>query len=178
MEFIFKAKLSWFNKILTLLVLLFILWLIYFIFFSQTPVERGAYFALVAVIIILVIAYSYRPVRYMVNEQYVIIQRPFYQTKIPLKNIKQIKQISYEELSARIRLFGSSGFFGHFGIYHSTRFGKLYMNATQLNDLVLMILKNHRKIVVSPDRGFQFVHIIKRASIFSTNRLSRIKGSQ
>ncbi len=101
----------------------------------------------------------------MINEQYVIIQRPFYQTKIPLNNIKEIKQISYEELSARIRLFGSSGFFGHFGIYHSTHFGKIYMNATQLNDLVLIILKNHRKIVISPENAFQFVHQIKRSSL-------------
>lgn len=161
MEFVFKAKLSWFNKILTLLVLLFILWLTYFIFFSKTPIERGSYFALAAVIIILATAYSYRPMRYITNEQYVIIQRPFYQTKIPLKNIKEIKQISYEELSARIRLFGSSGFFGHFGIYHSTRFGRIYMNATQLNNLVLIILKNHRKIVVSPENAFQFVYKLK-----------------
>lgn len=52
-----------------------------------------------------------------------------------------------------IRLFGSGGFFGHFGIFQNNHIGKFNMYATRMTDLSLIKLVNGRNIIVSLPKG-------------------------
>lgn len=116
----------------------------------------GAVFLLVMVGIMFLI----RPLKYIITDNYLIIDRLIFRKKIQLEQITSFEKIDYSDLAVNIKLMGSNGFLGHFGFYCSTKWGILRMNATNLKALV-MIKTNASIFAISPDQGSQFLEEIK-----------------
>jgi hypothetical protein len=117
---------------------------------------------------VLLIAYLFRPLSYVLTEETVIINRPVSKVAIRLQDIEQAKKITYSDLSITIRLFGSGGFFGYFGIFYSSTFGKLKAFMSQRKNLLLIKTFKHGTFVISPGDE-SFVQAVLTRSIDQTS---------
>lgn len=72
---------------------------------------------------------------------------------IPKKDINTITILDSGLKGETIRLFGSGGFFGHFGKFQNNHIGKFNMYSTSMTDLTLIQLIDGRNIVVSISNG-------------------------
>jgi hypothetical protein len=168
MESTYQTKLSTQSKILTLLLNLVIVYICYILLFrndllknTNQPPESIKYLTVLILLIAFVLAYILHPTKYILTDVYLGIKKPFYTTKIALNSIENLKQIDYEDLAIRSRLFASGGIWGYFGIYNSSNFGRIYLNVSNFNSLVLIVTKSKKIIVVSPENPSDFVNKIK-----------------
>lgn len=59
--------------------------------------------------------------------------------------------IPRDDLKWSIRTFGNGGVFGYYGKFFNNSFGSMTWFATRRENFVMLILKDGRKIVVTPD---------------------------
>lgn len=119
---------------------------------------QSAAFLLPAALLIIVVAISwgFHPVKYQVLPGRLEIQRPFGTIKISFQDIESIQRVTMNDLGLAIRLFGSGGLFGYFGIFTSRKLGRFKMWCTNRNNLVL-ITTNDSKLLISPDEPDDFI---------------------
>lgn len=66
-------------------------------------------------------------------------------------DIEQVRAVEEGEMNGLIRTFGVGGLFGYFGKYYANRIGNMTLYATQRKNRILIITKQHKKIVITPD---------------------------
>jgi hypothetical protein len=119
--------------------------------------QSAAFFLPAALlIIVLAICWGYHPVKYQLLPGRMEIQRPFGAIKIAFHHIESIQRVSMNDLGLVIRLFGSGGLFGYFGIFTSRKLGRFQMWCTNRDKLVL-ITTNDSKLLISPDEPDDFI---------------------
>lgn len=119
----------------------------------ETPYPENLFLIALASIIFLVgfIAFLLRPRFYTVTNGTIAVVRLIKTILIPKEEIEVIHSINYKDLSISIRLFGSGGLWGYFGLFSSLRFGKLKFHATRLDRLVLIKTKTKGTYIISPN---------------------------
>lgn len=108
---------------------------------------------------VLTIPYIFSPKSFLINKHHIIIKKGFGETKIPLKNVVEAKQIPCIT-KIRLRLLGSAGLYGYFGYFYIPDIGLVRMYATRLHDLLLIRCKNNKTYVISPENTFEFIKSI------------------
>ena len=164
MELKFEAKLSFAGIILTLCSNLLVFGVSYIGLFRpdllegivQLP-EIIKYLIILILVVAFVSAYLLHPVKYIINGSFIAIKKPFHVIKIPFSSIVKIKKTTYNGLRIRSGLFASVGIWGYFGQFHSTRYGKVKMNVSNLKTLVFIATKNGKIIIISPENSSTFV---------------------
>lgn len=127
--------------------------------------QAGIELALLNVLILGVLfslTYVLRPYQYALDEEGITINKKVLPKTIPYSNIASIETIAYKELKVRLRLWGSGGLWGWFGIFLSTEYGKLNMQITEKNNLLLITTKDEKYIVVSPTEVIAFAEAVKK----------------
>ena len=76
------------------------------------------------------------PEGYLLNDIELAIERKFKPIVIPLREIMEVRLIKDEELKWTLRLGGSEGFYGYFGLFWSKKLGKFKMYSTRKKNLV------------------------------------------
>jgi hypothetical protein len=140
-----KASLDKVSLIITSIVFIIVVIVTYLAF------TKDSYWGAIITDAVLLIAYLFRPLSYELTEDSIIINRPVSKVNIELPDIDYAKKITYSDLSITIRLFGSGGFFGYYGIFYSSTFGKIKAYMSQRNNLVLIKTFKHGTFVISPD---------------------------
>lgn len=165
MESSFRAKLSIQSKLFTLLLNFAITFICYILLFrddllknTNQPPEIVKFFVIFILVVIFILAYIYHPTKYIVTNKYFGIKKPFHLTKFSLNSIKFIKEIDRNELAVRSRIFASGGLWGYFGIFYSNNFGKVKMNVSNYDNLVLIVTKSSGIIIISPENPTEFVN--------------------
>src|SRR5687767_11673717 len=140
METTFKAKLSKLSLAITIIVNVVLLIVLFKVALFKDPSESDLYKYLVAlsIIMILVLSHLTHPVSYTVSSKKVKINKIIFSFSIPIEAITEIKKVNYADLFINIRLLGSGGFWGYFGIFYSTAYGKLNMQASNMQDMILI----------------------------------------
>lgn len=118
------------------------------------------------------LAYLFRPFQYVLDEKKLTIHKLIAPKKIDLINIQSISTIDYKELSVRWRLWGSGGLWGWFGIFVSAEYGNINLQITEKNNLILIITKDNKFIVLSPTKPIDFAEATKKA-IQQVNSIKR-----
>ena len=109
------------------------------------------------------IAWGYHPSSYVVGPRSLGIKRPFGSINIPIADIESVSRVPARDVVTGIRLFGSGGMFGYFGIYTTWKYGKVSMWATDRTKLIL-IETAKRKYVISPDKPEEMILELKLQS--------------
>lgn len=159
---VFPAKLDLLAKIITNLFLAGMLVLLFFSFKDRGYDNEGFFISLL-LLPLTVIAWGFHPSSYEINKESLIIKRPFKSLEISLSSIDSARTVSFRELFFSLRVFGSGGLFGYFGIYTSMSLGKIQMWATDRNNLVLIEVAN-QKFVISPQNPSEFIMNLKLSS--------------
>ncbi len=139
-----------------------------FIFIIHIPLIMyflmpGKTFTVLAVFIILLaallITFIYAPKSYEIDDESVIIKRRAGDIAIYFDSIEEVKELSGDELKGSLRLFGSSGLFGFFGIFYKKGWGRFTAYCSNSSDLVF--IRTEKIWLISPHQKEIFVSVLK-----------------
>ena len=103
------------------------------------------------------LAYLWKPQQIALSNEFLIVKRKFGDKKFPLANIQSAAIITRKELGMGIRLFGSGGFFGYYGLFKYKNIGNVNVYCTQREPVILIELTKG-KILISPDEPSLFLN--------------------
>ncbi|MBN2129489.1 MAG: hypothetical protein JW741_08330 [Sedimentisphaerales bacterium] len=110
---------------------------------------------------IVVLCILLAPLRYTASASAVLVKRLGPNVVIPMENIHQVRRLAKKDLGIGIRLFGSGGFLGGFGIFLCSRLGIVYAYVTDAARLVLIECVDGRKYLLSPETPEEFVEAVE-----------------
>lgn len=76
-------------------------------------------------------------------------------------DIKSVELIEKATLSGTIRTFGVGGLFGWYGKFANSQLGNMTWYLTRRDKPVLILKKDSKKILISPDQAEAFVREFK-----------------
>jgi hypothetical protein len=146
----FSASYDRATQIISALVCLFLLAVIAY---TRSPV-----FTLIAVLLILV-SYAYSPRGYVITDRSVLVQRLAGRPRIALDGLRQVRRTTPDDFRRSIRLRGSSGLFGYYGLFSSAKLGRFTAYVTNKNNRVVVITGS-KTALFSPDDVDAFLNAI------------------
>ena len=85
----------------------------------------------------------------LLDDKSIVITHPIGQSVILKSDIIEVRAVESSELRGSIRLFGSGGFFGWFGIFRNSKFGTYRLYCGQLENLYLVKTLTKKYIISS-----------------------------
>jgi hypothetical protein len=113
--------------------------------------------------VLLILSYAYSPRGYAVADRTIVIKRLIGNVVIPLDGIRELRSAAADDLSGCIRLFGSGGLFGWYGLFRTSKLGKCTWYVTNRRKSVVLVT-GARTVVVSPDDVDAFMGAMPRAT--------------
>lgn len=155
---IFKATLDKAAKLLTIGMPVLLIGFVIGPKLWSTPVN-GSAAILVSIILgfTSIIAYALSPTSYEIKEDRVIIHRPLKDLVIHRSEIEEVHQMEDGKLARSMRLFGSGGLFGYFGLFWNREFGTMTWYATRRDQAIMITTSSHKKLVITPDETDAFM---------------------
>ena len=101
------------------------------------------------------------PEGYILNDIELVIDRKFKPIVIPLKEITEARPLTDEELKWTLKLTGSGGFYGYFGLFWSKQLGNFNMYATRRKNLVA-VRTAKTLYALSPEDTEDFLTTLKK----------------
>ena len=102
----------------------------------------------------------FAPTGYILNDTGLVIERKFKPIVIPLTAIAEVRPFTDDELQWTLKLFGSGGFYGYFGLFWNMQLGKFNMYATRKKNLVAVRTAN-ALYALSPEDTADFITTLK-----------------
>jgi hypothetical protein len=118
---------------------------------ATQSVAVGILFAL-----ILAAAFAWSPTGYSIGDGFLSVHRVIGNLRIPLASIRAVRIASGEDLQGSLRIFGSGGLFGYYGVFRSPKLGKTTWYVTRHSHAVLVVT-SAGNFVLSPDDVDGFV---------------------
>lgn len=156
----FQASLDNSAKIITVLVTLLFGGIIFF-GITNYGHSKSTLFTAVFLAVIYIVCWLLRPLRYIITDTELQIQRPLGKIKIKKEDIKSIDVLQKSNISGAIRTFGVGGLFGYYGKFFNQAFGSMTWYVTRSDNPVL-ITTAKSKILVSPDENEHFVENLRK----------------
>lgn len=111
--------------------------------------------------LILLAAYAWSPQSYEIQDRILIIKRLAGNVRVPLDTVREARAATADDLTRCVRLFGSGGLFGWYGLFRTSRLGKSTWYVTNRRKAVVLIT-DRKTLLVSPDEVERFVNAIGR----------------
>ncbi len=108
-------------------------------------------FGLLFIVLVLGITFIFSPQKYSLTNDSFIIHRIAGDVKIKLNEILEVRLLTKDEMNKTIRTFGVGGLFGYFGKFYNSKLGHQHFYASKRENRTLILLKNDKKIIVTPD---------------------------
>ncbi len=112
-------------------------------------------------IIIYLICMALKPLSYEITKDELIIRRLIKSVRMNRADIKSVELIEKATLSGTIRTFGVGGLFGWYGKFANSQLGNMTWYLTRRDKPVLILKKDSKKILISPDQAEAFVREFK-----------------
>ena len=112
-------------------------------------------------IIIYLICMALKPLSYEITKDELIIRRLIKSVRMNRADIKSLELIEKTTLSGTIRTFGVGGLFGWYGKFANSQLGNMTWYLTRRDKPVLILKKDSKKILISPDQAEAFVREFK-----------------
>lgn len=160
---VFKAKLSVYSIILTIIVNIALFWVSFILLFRPSLLKNMhdnlffRYGISLFIIFILITVYLMHPVKYTINQLGIEIKKPMTSKIIKFSTIESINEVTYNDLALRVRLFASGGVWGFFGVFRSSKYGMVNMQSTNFNNLILIKVQTKMVLVISPEDKSEFM---------------------
>lgn len=137
-----------------------IMFLALFIGCFATFHEKPAFFTLLAIYLILwVCALFYGAAYIKADPDHIIMGSIIKGSKIPMRNVESVER--FQPTMGAIRIFGSGGFMGYWGIFKEGDIGRYYAFYGKSSDCFLIRMKNGDKYVLGCNAPDAMVDYIK-----------------
>jgi hypothetical protein len=100
--------------------------------------------------LVILVTFACSPRGYAVSGRTLTVRRWIGNARIPLHDIKQARRATADDLRGCLRLFGSGGMFGYFGLFRTSTLGKCWWYATNRQNMVVVITGD-QTVLVSPE---------------------------
>ena len=112
-------------------------------------------------IIIYLICLALKPLSYEITKDELIIRRLIKNVRMNRADIKSLELIEKATLSGTLRTFGVGGLVGWYGKFANSQLGNMTWYLTRRDKPVLILKKDSKKILISPDQAEAFVREFK-----------------
>lgn len=151
-----KINYSRFSTILTVLI-----YGLLFIGCTATVHEKPTFFILLSIYIFLIISGLLYGAAYVkVSPDYILLGSIMKCQKIPIRNVESVEQ--FQPTMGAIRIFGSGGFMGYWGIFREGDIGRYYAFYGKSSECFLVRMKNGDKYVLGCDHPNAMIEYIKK----------------
>jgi hypothetical protein len=147
----FSASYDHVTKIISSLVCLFLLAII--------AATHSLIFFVLTLLLILG-SYAYSPRGYVIADRSIVVRRLAGRPRIALDDVRELRQATLDDSSGAIRLWGSGGLFGYYGLFSSVKLGKFTAYVTNRNNKVLVV-SGSKTVLFSPDDVDGFLNAIR-----------------
>jgi hypothetical protein len=90
-------------------------------------------------VLVILIAYAYSPRGYTVGDRSVLVRRLIGDVRVPLDDIQELRRAAGDDFQGCIRLWGSGGLFGYYGLFRSSKLGRSTWYVTDRSRAVVLI---------------------------------------
>lgn len=123
----------------------------------------GAFVSITIMLAIYWGTYVYRVTGYTLTAGELIIHRPISDVTYSLHTIESVRIVTKEQLKFTIRTFGVGGFWGYFGKFYNSVYGKMTWYVTRRDQMVLIKTDNNI-ILLSPDDIDSFIKDLEKSA--------------
>jgi len=117
---------------------------------GENETRWGFYLSFIVIDLAVIICYLYASRSYEIKDSQLIIKRLINNKTYDLSELHLAKRYSDVKSGMSVRSFGNGGVFGYWGWYYNRGFGKYFMHATSMKNLIILDFVDH-KIGISPD---------------------------
>jgi hypothetical protein len=96
------------------------------------------------------LSYAYSPRGYALSERSIVVRRLVGGARIPLEQVREARRTTSDDLRGCIRLWGSGGMFGYYGLFRTSKLKKCWWYVTNRQNTVVVIT-DEKTAVFSPD---------------------------
>ena len=111
---------------------------------------------------LLVVAYAYSPRGYSILDRAIVVRRLIGNVRIPLDGIREVRVATADDFRGCIRMWGSWGLFGYYGLFRTSRLGKCTWYVSNRGNAVVTI--GQKTAVFSPDDVDGFVAAVRASA--------------
>jgi hypothetical protein len=108
----------------------------------------------------LLAGYAWSPRGYTVSGGSIRVRRLIGDACIPLADIREARPSKASDLTGAVRLFGSGGFFGYYGLFHTSGLGKSTWYVTN-QDRAVIVIAGGKTALFSPDDPDGFLDAVR-----------------
>jgi hypothetical protein len=119
----------------------------------------------VIIIAALLFTALFRPKAYLINPSVLKVIQVGFSRTVPTEDIQSIVPVSKPDIGVGIRAFGSGGFLGYLGKFWYSKLGFVTFYITDRNKMLLVTMKNGRKLMISPDDQVGFLEAFRQAKV-------------
>ncbi len=159
---VFKTSLDKLAKVVTAVITILFTAIVFLqLIFIQDFGNTSSIITITTLLISYLIAFIFRPISYIILDEFLVIHRPLLDIKIALNEIENMVVLDSQELKGTIRTFGVGGLWGYWGSFANSRIGAMKWHATRMSNAVLITMGKNKKIVLTPDDPELFVEKLK-----------------
>jgi hypothetical protein len=111
----------------------------------------------ILLLVIYLICLIMKPLSYEITKDELIIRRLIKSVRINRSDIESLELKDKSDLTGTVRTFGVGGLFGWYGKFANSQLGNMTWYVTRRDKPVLIIKKDSKKILISPDEAEAFV---------------------
>jgi hypothetical protein len=112
--------------------------------------------------LLILLAYGYSPRGYTVSERTITAKRLVGDVTVPLDGVREARAAVADDFRTCVRLWGSGGLFGYYGLYWTKKLRKCRWYVTNRKKTVVLVTET-RTAVFSPDDVAGFLAAIRAA---------------
>jgi hypothetical protein len=110
--------------------------------------------------ILVAATYAWSPRGYRCGDGAIRVERLIGEARERLEDVRELRIATRDDLSGCLRLFGSGGMFGYFGLFRTSGLGKCWWYATR-RDRMVVLITGTRTTLYSPDDPGGFVDAVR-----------------
>jgi Bacterial PH domain len=111
-------------------------------------------------LLVLLLSYAYSPRQYTVAGRSILVTRAAGTARISLDEVREARRATSEDLRGCIRLWGSGGLFGYYGLFSTSKLGKSTWYVTNRRNATVVITPE-KTCLFSPDAPEAFLSAIR-----------------
>ncbi len=159
---VYKFKAQWSPQVKAITHGFAVIGLVILLFNSINGFSLSGTIACLPIFLLLLVTWGFHPSYYLLSPEEIIIKRPFGDIRFPLSEIGNVESLTKEEMGFSIRLFACGGLFGHYGLYNSKALGRYYMWCTNTTEMLMIIRKNKKMVIISPFKKDIFLQKVRQ----------------
>src|ERR1700721_4452744 len=114
-------------------------------------------------LLVLLVGSAYSPRGYLLQGRSILVKRLAGGARVALDDVREARRATPDDFRACVRLWGSGGMFGYYGVFSTSKLGRSTWYVTNRSNSVVLIAGG-KTVLFSPDDPDRFLAAIRDAA--------------